>query len=139
MMTERQLSAMKGAQINDAINQHFQNENIKRFKENTALYTKNEKIAEKIIDKLELTLTPETKFTIFEKPKIPNQPETQINITDIGITNKSVIFSRSDKPEKRISMNQPAFCILVKLANRNDHGLLEENLALTTPKLDQTR
>jgi len=146
MMTERQLSAMKGAQINDAINQHFQDENKRRFKENTILFTKNQEISEKIIDKLKQVVNYETKFSIFEKPKSPNQPEKQISLTNIEITDKSVIFSRNDNPEKRISMKKPAFCILVRLANRNKNGLLEENFDITsqwqllptTPKLHQT-
>ncbi|MDD3002526.1 MAG: hypothetical protein PHS06_01495 [Candidatus Shapirobacteria bacterium] len=138
-MTERTPLTIKGMNINDVVSQTFQNQAIERFNRNRNLYNQNKETTDGLIDKLKLNINHETKFTIFEKPKNPHQPETQINITNIKITDTSIVFSRSDNPEKRISMNYMSFCILTKLTIRNQNGLLEKNLTLTAPKLDQTR
>ncbi|MDD4135868.1 MAG: hypothetical protein PHN66_02230 [Candidatus Shapirobacteria bacterium] len=145
-MTERIPSAIKGMNISDAISQTFQNQAIERFNRNRTLHIQNKKTTDEIISKLKSNINPKTKFTIFEKPKNPQQSEAQIDITNIEITNTSVIFSRSDNPEKQTTLNYLSFCILTKLVNRNSNGLLKENFDITsqwqllptTPKLDQT-
>jgi len=137
-MTERIPLAIKGMNINYVISQTFQDQMIERFNIKTRLYKQNKETAKQIINKFELTTTPETQLTIFEKPKKHGQPDTRIDLTNFQISNDKVSFSRSDNPDKRINMDYMSFCILTKLVTNNSKGLLEENLTLTTPKLDQT-
>jgi len=137
---EERTFSPKGPNIEAACGQERQNITDIRLKELQKIYQENQNTAGQIIDHFKSTITPETKLTIFEKPKKHGQPDTQINLANFEFSdNDEISFFRSDKPNTKTSMKYLPFCIITKLGIKNENGLLEENLALTTPKLDQTR
>lgn len=139
-MTERIPLGIKGMNINDAISQIFKDKTVERFKDKIELYNQNQKTAEQIINKFKPTIIPETIITIFEKSKNPQQPETQIDLTNFQISDSEISFLKSDNSKNRTSMKFVPFCIVTKLGIKNKNGLLEENLKIypTSTKLDQT-